>query len=76
MTGFKATADPALTTNYRVTAIRTMGPLWPRQRYRNRYFDSPPGKYFSMTTVPYLYGRYRDRLGRTPWDGRYVIIAP
>jgi hypothetical protein len=76
MTGFKSTADPAVTSNYRVTAIRTMGPLWPRQRYRNGYFDSPPGKYFSMATVPYFYGRYRDRLGRTPWDGRYVIISP
>ena len=35
MTGFQATADPALTSNYRLTYIKTMGPLWPKQKYRN-----------------------------------------
>ena len=76
MTGFQATADPALTSNYRLTSIKTMGPLWPMQKYRNRYFDSPPGAWFSMSRVPLFYGRYRDSDGRTPWDGKYVIISP
>lgn len=76
MTGFKATADPALTSTYKLTSIRTMGPLWPIQKYRNRYFDSPPGAWFSMTRVPLLYGRYYDSDGRTPWTGKYVIISP
>ena len=76
MTGFQATADPALTSNYRLTSIKTMGPLWPMQKYRNRYFNSPPGAWFSMSRVPLFYGRYRDSDGRTPWDGKYVIISP
>ncbi len=76
MTGFKATGDPAISSSYRLTSIRTMGPLWPRQRYRNRFFDSPPGAWFSIATVSTFYGRYRDRLGSTPWDGKYVIVAP
>ena len=76
MTGFQATADPALTSNYKLTAIKTMGPLWPIQKYRNRYFDSKPGAWFKMTTVPLLYGRYYDSDGRTPWTGKYVIISP
>ncbi len=76
MTGFKATRDPALTGDYTLTSIRTMGPLWPMQRYRNGYFDAPPGAWFTMGTVSAFYGRYRDDMGRTPWDGKYVIISP
>ena len=76
MTGFQATADPALTSNYKLTAIKTMGPLWPMQKYRNRYFDSPPGAWFTMSKVPLLYGRYYDSDGKTPWTGKYVIISP
>ena len=76
MTGFQATADPALTSNYKLTAIKTMGPLWPMQKYRNRYFDSPPGAWFTMTKMPLLYGRYYDSDGTTPWTGKYVIISP
>jgi hypothetical protein len=53
-----------------------MGPLWPRQRYRNGYFDSPPGTWFGMDRMAALYGRYYDNLGRTPWTGKYVIISP
>ena len=76
MTGFRATADPALTGNYRLISVRTMGPLWPKQQYRNRYFDSPPGASFGMERMAALYGRYYDSLGRTPWTGKYVIISP
>ena len=76
MTGFRSTADPALTGNYQLTSVRTMGPLWPMQRYRNRYFDSPPGAWFGMSGMAALYGRYYDELGWTPWTGKYVIISP
>jgi len=76
MTGFQATADPALTSNYKLTAIKTMGPLWPMQKYKNRFFDSPPGAWFSMSRVPLFYGRYYDSDGKTPWTGLYVIISP
>jgi hypothetical protein len=76
MTGFRSSRDPALTGDYRLTAIRTMGPLWPIQQYRNRYFDSPPGTWFGMERMSALYGRYYDDRGRTPWTGKYVIISP
>jgi hypothetical protein len=76
MSGFKATRDPATASSWTLTAIRTLGPLWPRQRYRNRYFDVPPGTWFGTGTISAFYGRYRDTRGRTPWDGRYVIISP
>ena len=66
----------ALTGNYRLISVRTMGPLWPKQQYRNRYFDSPPGASFGMERMAALYGRYYDSLGRTPWTGKYVIISP
>jgi hypothetical protein len=76
MTGFRATADPALTGSYQLVSIRTMGPLWPKQQYRNGYYDSPPGTSFRMDRMAALYGRYYDELGWTPWTGKYVIISP
>ena len=75
LTGFSATADPAVTSTFEVTAVYIMGPLYPRPKHDG--FDPPPNKRVTIDRLRSQFlTRYRDRLGPSPWDGSYVIIAP
>jgi len=76
MTGFSATADPAVTSDFQVTAIYVMGPLYPRSPHNG--YDPPPDtplsydKFKSFLT-PYL----DDTIGKqSPWWGQYVTVSP
>jgi hypothetical protein len=76
LSGFGATADPAVTSLFSVTAVRVEGPLWGRQSIGG--YDMAPN---TRLTVPYFarfFTRYyqTNPTFRTIWDGRYVIIAP
>jgi PKD repeat protein len=73
LNGFTATADPAVTSQYTVTAVYTMGPLWPKQT--RGYFDRPPNTRFSNATFASILTRYDDRIN-TIWDYRYVVVVP
>ncbi len=75
MTGFSATADPAVTNAFEVTAVYIMGPLYPRPKHYG--FDPPPNKRVTIDRLRSKFlTRYHDRLGPSRWDGSYVIIAP
>ena len=74
MTGFRATADPAMTNDFEVTAVYIMGPLYPRPKHYG--FDPYPNKRISIDTLKLRLTRYRDRLGPSPWDGSFVVILP
>ena len=75
LTGFSATADPAVTNSFEVTAVYIMGPLYPRPKHYG--FDPPPNKRVTIDRLRSKFlTRYHDRLGPSRWDGSYVIIAP
>ena len=75
MTGFSATADPAVTSSFTVTAVYIMGPLYPRPKHYG--FDPAPNKRVTIDRLrSFFLTRYRDRLGPSPWNGSYVVILP
>lgn len=74
LTGFSATADPALTSSFRVISVRVVGPLYGRQ---SRYgYDPPPDTRLSVDAFRQFLLPYHFKFGRTPWDGRYVTFQP
>ena len=75
VTGFSATADPAATTDFEVTSVRVVGPLWGRQNRTNGY-DMRPNteltpKQLKGFFTPWHYGGVR-----MAWEGRWVSVQP
>ncbi len=74
--GFKSNVDPRATNNYTLTGVYVMGPLWPKQTLRYRYYDPSPDTFYNVATMGILIGHYHDPKGPTMWDGQYVAIVP
>ncbi len=75
LTGFTATADPATTSNFTVTSVRVVGPLWGLQS-RSYGYDMRPDRMltpsqFKTFFTPWHYGRIR-----MAWEGDWVSIQP
>jgi hypothetical protein len=78
MSGFDATADPAFTDEFDVTAVYIEGPLFPTQVLRRGFFDPEPDHRFTITQLAGAFTPYRDDLGPTwsIWEGNWVTIEP
>jgi hypothetical protein len=74
LTGFSATADPLVDDDFRVTAVRVVGPLYGLQS-RNGY-DMRPGTSLSPKQLRRFFTPWRYAPRRMIWDGRYVSIQP
>jgi hypothetical protein len=76
MTGFEATADPASTTNFRVTTVRVTDPWYPRTSGtwgRTR----PPDARVGVDRLARVYLRWRRPTVRyAELDGRFVLVLP
>jgi hypothetical protein len=75
LTGFTATADPARTSQFTVTSVRVVGPLWGLQS-RSYGYDMRPDRrltpsQFKTFFTPWHYGRIR-----MAWEGDWVSIQP
>ena len=75
LTGFTATADPAVTSRFSITSVRVTGPLWGLQS-RTYGYDMRPDTRLTPSQlhdflIPWHYGRIR-----MAWEGRYVTIQP
>jgi hypothetical protein len=75
LTGFAATADPAVTSRFKVTSVRVVGPLWGRQS-RTYGYDMKPDKRLTRAQLrdfftPWHYGPIRMR-----WEGDWVSVQP
>jgi hypothetical protein len=75
LTGFTATADPAASSQFRVTSVRVTGPLWGLQS-RSYGYDMRPDtklsrKQFKRFFTPWHYARIR-----MVWEGRWVSVQP
>jgi len=72
LTGFSATADPAVTSGFTVTRVRVVGPLYGLQS-RGGY-DMPPNTELTPARLatfltPWHYARIR-----MMWEGRWLTI--
>jgi hypothetical protein len=74
MNGFSATADPAVTASFTVTAVDVTGPLYPRAMNSSGY-DLPPDTQLTPAQLSKYFLPYQDTVVRT-WNGGYVVIMP
>lgn len=74
LNGFTATADPAATSNFKVTSVRVTGPLYGKQS-RNGY-DMKPNTKLTVAQFRRFFTPWRYAPKRMIWDGRYVSIQP
>jgi hypothetical protein len=74
LTGFTASADPAVTTTFDVTSVRVVGPLYGLQS-KNGY-DMKPGTSLSVARLRRFFTPWRYDPKPMVWDGRYVSIQP
>lgn len=76
VSGFRSTADPALTDDFRVTHLRIEDVWYPR--ISNIWGSSrPPDSLVPVGLMPEDYLPWRRPTGRYPdKDGRYVLIVP
>jgi len=76
MTGFAATHDPRLTSNYLVSSVYVSGPLYPMQIAKLGYFDLKPDTRLSHAQMATVFLPYRATGGLRSWQGAWVIVAP
>ena len=74
LTGFRATADPARTRDFRVTSVRVTGPLYGKQS-KNGY-DMKPNTKLTVAQFRKFFTPWRYAPKRMVWDGRYISIQP
>jgi len=76
VSGFRATADPALTDDFRVTALRIEDVWYPR--ISDIWGASrPPDALVPVSALPQDYLPWKRPTGRYPGkDGRFVLIVP
>lgn len=74
LTGFSATADPLTTSDFEVTTVRVVGPLYGLQS-RNGY-DMRPNTELSVRRLKTFLTPWRYAPKPMVWEGRYVTIQP
>lgn len=75
MTGFAATADPRRTTDYKVTRVQAMGPLWPDGTFGGRLYDPGPATWLGLRALRKKFVAYRWKIA-PEWDGRWITVNP
>jgi hypothetical protein len=74
LTGFRATADPAVTTSFKVTSVRVTGPLYGLQSKGG--YDMPPNTKLTTAQLKRYFTPWKYAPRAMVWDGRYVSIQP
>jgi hypothetical protein len=75
LTGFTATADPAKTSNFTVTSVRVVGPLWGLQNSTYGY-DMRPDKKLTRDQLRHFWTRWHYAGIHMAWEGQFVSIQP
>ncbi len=73
LTGFEATADPALTNDFQVSAVYVLGPLYPRQQ--KGFFDLEPNTRLSWQQFKQPFRRFDDP-DSPDFSGYWVTVVP
>jgi hypothetical protein len=71
--GFTATADPAVTSNFRVTSVRVTGPLWGLQS-RSYGYDMRPNTRLTPAQLKGFWTPWHYSGIRMVWEGRITAI--
>jgi hypothetical protein len=74
LTGFRATADPAVTTSFTVTSVRVTGPLYGLQSKDG--YDMAPNTKLTTAQLKRYFTPWKYAPKAMVWDGRYVSIQP
>jgi hypothetical protein len=75
ITGFRATADPATTSRFKVRSVRVVGPLWGLQS-RAYGYDMKPDKRLTRDQLKRFFTAWHYPRVRMTWEGRWVSIQP
>ncbi len=75
MTGFESTADPALTSEYKVTAVQAMGPLWPDGTISGKRYDPGPRTWIKTRDLKAKFTAFKQKY-TAPWNGRWITVLP
>jgi len=75
LTGFTATADPAVTTHFTVTSVRVVGPLWGLQS-RTYGYDMRPDRTLTPSQLKGFFTPWHYARIKMAWEGRWVSVQP
>ncbi len=75
LTGFTATADPAVTTRFTVTSVQVVGPLWGLQS-RTYGYDMRPDTTLTPQQLAGFFTPWHYARVRMAWEGRWVSVQP
>ncbi|MDQ6795310.1 MAG: hypothetical protein M3067_10935 [Chloroflexota bacterium] len=75
LTGFTATADPALTSRFSVTSVRVVGPLYGLQS-RSYGYDMRPDRKLTPAQLSGFFTPWHYAGVHMAWEGRWVSIQP
>ncbi len=75
ITGFTATAAPAVTTRFTVTSVRVVGPLWGLQS-RTYGYDMKPDTKLTPSQLATFFTPWHYARVRMAWEGEWVSIQP
>lgn len=75
LVGFSATADPAVTSDFTVTSVRVVGPLWGLQS-RTYGYDMRPNRQLTRSQLRDFFTPWHYARIRMAWEGRWVSIQP
>jgi hypothetical protein len=75
LTGFTATADPAVTSRFTVTSVRVTGPLWGLQS-RSYGYDMHPDKKLTRQQFRSFFTPWHYAGVRMAWEGDWVSVQP
>jgi len=75
LTGFTATADPAVTNRFSVTSVRVTGPLWGLQDSAYGY-DMAPNTRLTRDQLHHFFTPWHYARIHMWWEGDYVSIQP
>ncbi len=75
LTGFTATADPAVTSHFTVTGVRVVGPLWGLQS-RSYGYDMRPDTRLTRRQLRSFFTPWHYAGVRMAWEGDWVSVQP
>lgn len=75
LTGFTATADPAVTTRFTITSVRVVGPLWGLQSSTYGY-DMRPDTKLTPKQLQAFFTPWHYASVKMSWEGRWVSVQP
>jgi hypothetical protein len=75
LSGFTATADPAVTTHFSVTSVRVVGPLWGLQS-RAYGYDMRPNTRLTRRQLQSFFTPWHYAGVRMAWEGDWVSVQP